>query len=152
MGSQAPLSLSFIGFNDVHAMRSNGWETSTRRNVETQEGITASQCNPHSRPDTRGLLIVFKHLGTREVLIGTYGTRALWGLIAPEGWYSSTSPSLNLAGATVRDMGLGYPHQLYIWPTNEGRPRRKPKRTRRNYQLGGHDVSRISATITAMVG
>jgi hypothetical protein len=32
----------FIGFNDAHAISSNGWETSTRRNPETREGITAS--------------------------------------------------------------------------------------------------------------
>ena len=78
----------------MHAMRSNGWETSTRRNPETQEGTTASQCDTHSHPDTQDLLTVFEHLGTREVFIGTYGTRTLQGLTAPKGWYSSTSPSL----------------------------------------------------------
>ena len=107
----------------MHVMRSNGWETSTRRNVETQEGITASQCNPHSRPDTRGLLIVFKRLGTREVFVRTYGTIALQGLTAPEGWYSSMSLSLNPMGATVKDMGQGCPHQPYIWTINGGSPR-----------------------------
>ena len=77
LSSQAPLSLSFTGFNDTHAMRSNRWETSTRRNPETREGITASQRNPHSHPNTQDLLIVFKHLGTREVFVGTYVTRML---------------------------------------------------------------------------
>ena len=55
-------------------MHSNGWETSTQRNLKTREGIAASQCNLHSHPDTQDLLIVFKRLDTREVFIGTYGT------------------------------------------------------------------------------
>jgi hypothetical protein len=133
-------------------MCSNEWETFTRRNPKTREGITASQCNPHIRPNTQGLLIVFKRLGTREVFIRTYDTRTLQGLTTSKGWYSSTSPSLNPTGATIRDTSLGYPHRPYIWPVNGGRPRRKPVRTRRNYQLGDHDILRISISIAAMVG
>ena len=67
----------------------------------------------------RATLVVFEHLSTREMLIGTYGTQRLQGPSVHDGLYSSISPSLNHVGATVRDIGLGYPHRPYIWPIDD---------------------------------
>jgi hypothetical protein len=65
-------------------MRSDGWETSTRSNLKTREGTTVgATCIVDLILKTTE--IVFKHLGTREMLIGTYDTRALQGLEAQEG-------------------------------------------------------------------
>jgi len=75
--SQAPLSLSFIGFNGTHAMHSNKWETSTQMTLETGEGITTSERNAHGNPNTWDPSIVFKHLGTQEMPIGAHGTQRL---------------------------------------------------------------------------
>jgi hypothetical protein len=81
LDSQAPLSLFFIGFNDMQIVHSNGWETSTKMTLETQEGITASEHNAHSCLDTWDSPIEFKCLSTQEVLIRTHrpkGYKDLW--------------------------------------------------------------------------
>ena len=74
-------------------------------------------------PILRAVLVIFKHLGSREMLIRTYGTQRLLGPSVPDRLCSSTSPSLNHAGATVRDMVPRYPHRPYIWPIEDGRRR-----------------------------
>ena len=131
-------------------MHSNKWETSTQMTLKTGEGITTSESNAHGNPNTWDPSIVFKCLGTREMPIGAYGTQRLHGPTALEGFYSFTSLSLNHTRATIRYMGPRYPHRPCIWPNNGVRPRKKPARNRRGYQLGDHDVSKISAVIIAM--
>ena len=76
--------------------------------LETQEGITASNRNAHSCPDTWDPLIVFKRLNTRKMLVGIQVTQRLEGTMAHEGLYSSMSPSLNSTWATVRYIGPWY--------------------------------------------
>ena len=45
--------------------------------LETQEGITASNRNAHNCPDTQDPLIVFKRLGTQEMLVEIHVTQRL---------------------------------------------------------------------------